>query len=277
MKNPYNKWIYPGGEVGVRIENAERVCTFRIQNSDDLVAMLMVIDAYKEDTGRPILSVLIPYLPYARQDRVATKGDPLAVRVLAKMLASAGIKYVYTVDVHSHKSIDLFEEQGISLVSNSPAIFIRDYLKKLQVLPSKVAFIAPDHGSREKTENYCKELKVDRAIQCAKKRDPITGKLTGFAVEIAPSATQAGLERDGITDLVITDDICDGGGTFHGVAEAIRSTYGSGFKLHLWTTHGIYSKGIDPLLQTFDTLGCTNTFINNHEPFSRFHVIEAIG
>ena len=99
--------------------------------------------------------------------------------------------------------------------------------------------------------------------------------MTGFEVNTAISSTKERLEREGITDLVITDDICDGGGTFHGVAAALREVYGNDFKLHLWTSHGIYSKGVEELLKTFDTLGCTNSFVNDFTETPNVHTIVA--
>jgi len=211
-----------------------------------------------------VTSITIPYLPYARQDRIATKGDPLAIAVLASLISAAGITHVKTFDLHSHDSILIFKKLGIELESISPVKYIEQYLHEIGIVSlDKVAFIAPDKGAHEKTQRYCSALDVDKAIQCGKTRSPIDGSLMGFFVDNDFSVSKERLEREGVTDLVIVDDICDGGGTFLGVADAICKTYGDDFKLHLWTTHGIYSKGLDVLLYMFDTLGCTNSFTHN--------------
>lgn len=269
MKNSYKTWKYNGGEVGVRLECAETFETgFRIQNSDDLIAMFMAIDAYEMETKKSIRNITIPYLPYARQDRIATKGDPMAIGVLASLIASAGITNVNTIDVHSEKSIEAFSEEGIHLNSISPVKYIEKYLKKLELSNDKVVFIAPDKGAHDKTTRYCNALGVDKAIQCYKQRSPINGSLMGFYVDEELSVSSQRLITEGVKDFVIVDDICDGGGTFHGVADAINKVYKNSlfeYNIHLWTTHGIYSKGIDDLLKTFLTLGCTNSFTNNIE------------
>ncbi|NBO98524.1 MAG: ribose-phosphate pyrophosphokinase [Proteobacteria bacterium] len=266
MKQAYKTWKYSGGEVGVRVENSEAFDTvFRIQNSDDLIAMFMAIDAYEYDTGKDIRAITIPYLPYARQDRVATKGDPFAIGVLASLIASAGITHVKTIDLHSEKSIKTFAQEGIFLESVSPVKYIEKYLENIGVSTDKVVFVAPDKGSHEKTERYCKALDVDKAIQCGKTRSPIDGSLMGFFVDSDFSVSQERIINESVTDLVIVDDICDGGGTFLGVADAIRKAYPLQYNIHLWTTHGIYSKGVNILLEKFDTLGCTNSFTNNQE------------
>jgi len=224
----------------------------------------MAINAYEYDTGMDVTSITIPYLPYARQDRIATKGDPLAIAVLASLISAAGITHVKTFDLHSHDSILIFKKLGIELESVSPVKYIEEYLHEIGIVSlDKVAFVAPDKGAHEKTQRYCSALDVDKAIQCGKTRSPIDGSLMGFFVDNDFSVSKERLEREGVTDLVIVDDICDGGGTFLGVADAICKTYGDDFKLHLWTTHGIYSKGLDVLLYMFDTLGCTNSFTHN--------------
>jgi ribose-phosphate pyrophosphokinase len=56
---------------------------------------------------------------------------------------------------------------------------------------------------------------------------------------------------------VIVDDICDGGGTFVGLAETIGRPASS---MRLWTTHGIYSRGLGALLDAFGMVGSTNSF-----------------
>lgn len=269
MKQAYKTWKYNGGEVGVRLECAETFETgFRIQNSDDLIAMFMAIDAYEMETKKSIRNITIPYLPYARQDRIATKGDPMAIGVLASLIASAGITTVNTIDVHSEKSIEAFAIEGIHLNSISPVKYIEKYLKIINATADNVVFIAPDKGAHEKTTRYCDALYISKAIQCYKQRSPIDGSLMGFYVdeEFSVSPNHLNLSGNEMTNFVIVDDICDGGGTFHGVADAVRKAYEDfklPYRLHLWTTHGIYSKGIDDLLKKFDTLGCTNSFTNN--------------
>jgi ribose-phosphate pyrophosphokinase len=264
MKPAYKTWKYNGGEVGVRVENPEAFdSVFRIQSSDDLIAMFMAIDAYEYDAAKDIRSITIPYLPYARQDRVATKGDPFAIGVLASLIASAGITHVKTIDVHSEKSIAAFYSAGIFLESVSPVKYIEKYLERIHVSLDKVAFIAPDKGAHEKTQRYCSALDVDKAIQCGKTRSPIDGSLMGFFVDNDFSVSKERLIKEGVTDLVIVDDICDGAGTFLGVADTIRKAYPLQYRIHLWTTHGIYSKGLDIIAEKFDTIGSTNSFIHN--------------
>jgi ribose-phosphate pyrophosphokinase len=254
----YKVWKYPGGEVGVRLEDGLIYNqTFRVQNSDDFMAMLMAINANKHNTQDPLKVITIPYLPYARQDRVATKGDPLATEVVAQMLNAVGIETVFTFDLHSEKTIYTFKQNNINLLSKSPVPYIRNFLRDIR--ENGVYLISPDKGATEKTkwyEHFLKDLNiVDGIIQCGKVRDPITGKITGFTVEDGPATVSQYIS------FVITDDICDGGGTFMGVSDALTKKYGS-HNQYLFTTHGIYSQGVDKLLQVFKKIGTTDTFKN---------------
>ena len=258
MSELYKRWNYPGGEVGVRI-NSPKPNFFRLQSSDDLIAMLMTLDAYYRRTDEHITEITIPYLPYARQDRVATIGDPLAISVLARIIGTSGVKVVKSLDVHSDASRATFFNSGIELQSMSPSLFIDAYLLHISAKKSKVALVSPDKGAINKTKMYLKDLEITNSIFCEKKRNPDTGALDGF--NLFETNVQDFKSPEDLTDLVIVDDICDGGGTFLGIADVLRKVYPKGkYKLHLWTSHGIYSRGLEVLAEKFDTIGSTNSF-----------------
>jgi ribose-phosphate pyrophosphokinase len=254
-------WKYPGGEIGVRVENTlPTIPTFRIQNSDDLIAMIMALNCamYRNES---ITEITIPYLPYARQDRVATVGDPNAIQVVAELIATTNVRKVYTYDVHSEKSVMAFAEVGIDLISKQPTDFIKKFA--VDINEKSIYLISPDKGATEKTKNYLRRLEdtaggdiFDGIIQCAKVRDPISGKLKRFEVE-----DKTELPITDATSFLIVDDICDGGRTFLGVYDALVEAYGV-HHTYLWTTHGIYSQGIDILATKFRMVASTDTFIN---------------
>ncbi|MBL8754345.1 MAG: ribose-phosphate pyrophosphokinase [Planctomycetes bacterium] len=253
-------WRYPGGEVGVRaLGQAPARLLARVQCSDDLMALVMYLGA----VPGAVQEVCIPYLPYARQDRVAVAGDPIAVDVLARLLASTGVRRFATLDAHSQASDAAFAAAGCTLTNVAPSPFLARHLADVVRRDQPLWFVAPDKGAATRTAAVAAALtRTDRPIglvQCAKVRDPVTGKLRGF--EVASTATAAELGRD--PALVIVDDICDGGGTFLGVAEALRARFGP-VALHLFTTHGIHSKGLDELASVFATIGATDSFRSGH-------------
>lgn len=246
-------WKYPGGEIGVRVEETlPNIPTFRIQSSDDLITMIMALNCAKH-RHETVNEICIPYLPYARQDRVATIGDPNAIEVLASLIATTGVNKVHSYDVHSEKSVTAFSCAGITLISESPVPYILKFLYDIR--EPTVYFIAPDKGAAEKTIGYSAALKeVNKGvIQCLKVRDPVSGKLTGFAV----SKNDLVIEPDAA--FVITDDIVDGGRTFLGVYDALNAEYGD-HPTYLFTTHGIYSQGVDILLTKLKQVASTDSF-----------------
>ncbi|HUF99216.1 MAG TPA: hypothetical protein VMM60_13885, partial [Ilumatobacter sp.] len=72
---------------------------------------------------------------------------------------------------------------------------------------------------------------------------------------------------DGATAVVV-DDICDGGGTFIGLANAIGHPK---HRMRLWTSHGIYSKPLEPLLERFERIASTDSFPSLHRASDRIH------
>ena len=252
-----NVWRYPGGEVGVRAlqQPAPARLLARVHGSDDLLALVMFLAAVRGQ----VQHVCIPYLPYARQDRVAVAGDPIAIDVLAELLATTGVRSFATVDAHSPASVAAFAKVGASLTNVPMAPWLARYLAPLRTRDDQsVWFVAPDKGARTRTaaaaDASAQRGRPIGVVHCEKVRDPQTGKLQGFRVgddsprELGPDPL-----------VVIVDDICDGGGTFLGVASALRTHYGQ-MPLHLWTSHGIHSKGLDELATTFTTIGCTDSF-----------------
>ena len=88
-----------------------------------------------------------------------------------------------------------------------------------------------------------------------KTRDFESGKLTGFHMEDDLPTTGR---------FLIVDDICDGGGTFVGLAAAIREKTPH-VGLDLWVTHGIFSQGFDALEDAFEVIHTTNSFFGTVE------------
>jgi len=255
-------WRYPGGEVGVRATGATTPSKLlaRVQNSDDLLALVMYLGAVRAE----VQQVCIPYLPYARQDRVAVAGDPIAIDVLARLLASTGVREFTTVDAHSPAALAAFAAAGCTLQNVLAMPWLERFLAATRSRPGQPCwFVAPDKGAIARTGAAAAALqRPDHPIgvvHCLKVRDPHTGKLQGFTVDQGSSPRDLGPDPL----VVIVDDICDGGGTFLGVAQALRTSYGP-LPLHLWTTHGIHSRGLDELATTFTTIGATDSFRSGH-------------
>ena len=107
--------------------------------------------------------------------------------------------------------------------------------------------------AREQAVNRQLRLNLERlraphaTARCIKKRDSETGALSGFAVE-------SGDVRDAV--CLVVDDICDGGGTFSGIAAVLREA--GARSVSLAVTHGVFSRGIE--LAGIDTTYCTDSY-----------------
>ena len=215
-----------------------------IHNSDDLMELLIFTDAYKRAYGKAP-SVCIPYIPYARQDRVANPGEGLSIKVFADIINAQGYPEVFVIDPHSDVCMALLN--NVKLIQDIDD----NYLSRVvpEYLTSNYVVVAPDAGAYKKLS---KKIKMVPLIYATKQRDTRTGALSNVEVHVG---------NVDISDktLLIVDDICDGGGTFQLLAKELRTMYQFD-GLELYVTHGIFSKGIEPLVSTFNKVYTTNSF-----------------
>lgn len=251
-------WLFPGGEVGLALTSApdfpkDLTLLANIHNSDDLIKVILALNAYKTNY-EPIRKLIIPYFPYARQDR-SEGSTPIATQAIARMLDGL-VDHVLCLDVHSSVTPACFRHS--SFVSLDPYFYLERYLLQilevskytqatLEELP--ITYVFPDDGAYKR---YTRLHKLN-FIKFSKARDPETGKLTKFRLDFVSDD-----KKPIYSNLVVVDDICDGGATFLGVGELLKSMFLTP-KLHLFTAHGIYSKGVEDLLKIYSTLGRTDS------------------
>lgn len=209
------------------------------------------------------IELFIPYIPYSRQDRICDNGEAFSLKVFANLINSCNFKKVYVVDPHSDVSL--------ALINNIKVIDTLNFLKVTmnrinsisgldideEFCKSNIVLVSPDSGSNKKInkiveklyQNYYFENKV---VKCDKNRDVRTGKLTNFEVFCD--------DLKGKTCLII-DDICSYGGTFQGIANALKEK-NSG-KIYLYVSHyegvadinKLKESGIEHVFTT-DSMGC---------------------
>jgi len=242
---------FPGGEPHVKLnlsfednlyKNASIIA--RLNNSEEVLKLFIVTDAIKRYFPARI-SVVLGYIPGGRQDRVSNVGEALSLKVYADLINSQNYTYVNTVDPHS--------DVTTALLKNVNVVPIADTLKELIIKEYGFdTIIIPDSGATKKMFSYYFPDTLGlNFIQCNKKRDTKTGKLSGFEV-------YGSIDKD--AKCLITDDLCDGGGTFIGLAKEIKKQCED---ISLYTTHSIYSKGMSEILTTFNNVFTMDTF---HSP-----------
>ncbi len=233
---------FSGGEEHVQIplqdgiDGVERVvCYAYIKSSRDFMRFVMMVNAATEYFKPNHLTLNIPYLPYARQDRVCHQGQHFGLEQVCWMLASLRPDEVLVSDVHSQKAIEILNSLCIKVTNTERLDNFTYFIKSNKNLFKDFAVISPDKGAKESVIKIAKHLNVDIYFG-DKVRDPETGNLSGFTVDCDDLKGK---------NVWIVDDICDGGGTFLGLAEELKKRNAG--KLGLFVTHGIFSKGEDVL------------------------------
>ncbi|PZO28057.1 MAG: phosphoribosylpyrophosphate synthetase [Flavobacteriaceae bacterium] len=242
----FQSFTFSGGEPHIKInpdfDVSEPVTIIhRINSFNDFGLLLLAIDALKRMDVK-LINVFIPYFPAARQDRVMISGEPLSVKVYADILNSLKLNKVTVFDAHSEVTPALLD--NCEVIPNHA--FIAEVLEKIG---KEVKLISPDGGALKKINKVSEYLGGVEVVECSKSRDVKTGKLSGFKVY---NDDLKGM------DCLIVDDICDGGGTFVGLAEELKKKNAG--KLYLAVSHGIFNKGFDVFQKDFEKIFTTNSF-----------------
>lgn len=249
---------FSGGEVLIQTnhEALQNACSFvlvstshlklvaRIQSSEDAVGLFMVVDILRRYFENRPIDLILPYIPYARQDRVCNPGEAHSLKVFAGMINSLNFARVIVVDPHSAVSEAVIDR--ITVVQQKQTI--SEHLVKI-IEKEDAVFVAPDAGANKKTSDLAKEYMIP-FIRCDKLRDLQTGKIIETVVY---ADTLKG------KTCIIVDDICDGGRTFVELAKALRAKGAK--KVILSVSHGIFSNGTKYLEDNgIDEIYTTNTF-----------------
>ncbi len=133
-------------------------------NSDHLMELLLMIDAAKRASARHITAVL-PYFGWARQDRKDKPRVPIAAKLVAKMLETAGATRIITMDLHADQIQGFFEKPVDHLFAST--IFL-PYLRSLKL--DNLTIASPDMGGSKRAYAYSKFLNSDVVI-CYKQRE----------------------------------------------------------------------------------------------------------
>lgn len=240
----FERFQFNGGEEHVKIKEDLRceiiLIEARLDSSSKIMQLLLMTDALRRE-GVLDINLLIPYVPYARQDRVMVKGEPLSIKVLCDLINQCNFHKVYTLDNHSSVTD--------ALLNNCIPIDITEILSTFfSKNTEKSVLIAPDSGSVKKTFKIAQEFGFNKIITCDKIRNLKTGQIV---------KTEVYCDDLKGTDCFIVDDICDGGRTFIEIAKILK-TKNCG-KIHLFVSHGIFSQGSKVFEGLIDHIATTNS------------------
>lgn len=162
------------------LENVREADVFMVQTSappvdESLVELLIMVDALKRASARRITAVL-PYYPYVRSDKKDQPRVPITARLVADLLATAGVDRVVTVDLTADQ-IQGFFTIPVDHLTAQP-IFAR-YFKDKDL--ASLVVVAPDPGAVKRAQRFSERLDAPVAF-VDKRRDPQTGKTTATSV-----------------------------------------------------------------------------------------------
>ncbi|MDG7016271.1 MAG: ribose-phosphate pyrophosphokinase [Nitrososphaerota archaeon] len=173
---------------------------------DQHMMQLLLAAHHLSQEGARVVAV-VPYLAYARQDKEFLPGEGITLGAVARLMRSAGIRRLVTVDVHSTEGLALF---SFPIYSVSAIPSLASYVKENLSISDPVV-IAPDFGASKRTEAFA-ALYGAKFLQLSKSRDRSTG-------EVKVKETTA-LDVKG-KDVLIVDDIISTGGTVKAAAETV--------------------------------------------------------
>lgn len=250
---------FSGGERQIRLpklgldikdkDNRRIVVDCKLKSSDDIMDMLLVDDAiWQAYTGWFHTTFNIWYLPYARQDRVCYVGEAFSTDVVRRLLQTMHANVIQVADLHSTQhfgSVKVKETTCLAIFKSNP-----DILKGI------TALVSPDAGASAKVRAIGKHFNIP-VIYCEKVRDTELGWITDYKIK-------SGVKYIPNGDLLVIDDICDGGKTFELLSKALddftKNEVEIAESLKLYVTHGIFSKGLDSLKDMYDGFITTDSF-----------------
>ncbi|MGB5358599.1 ribose-phosphate pyrophosphokinase [Eudoraea sp.] len=190
-------------------------------SSENLMEMLLMLDAAKRASARHITAV-IPYYGWARQDRKDKPRVPIAAKLIAKMLETAGATRIITMDLHADQIQGFFEKPVDHLFAST--LFL-PYLKSLNL--DNLTIASPDMGGSKRAYAYSKALECDVVI-CYKQRSK---------ANVISHMELIGDVQD--KNVVLVDDMVDTAGTLTKAADLMMERGAK--SVRAITTHALLS------------------------------------
>ena len=218
---------FSDGEIQVEInDNVRGKDVFVIQSTcspvnDNLVELLLMIDAFKRSSAKRITAVM-PYYGYARQDKKVAPRVPISAKLIADMLAVAGANRVITMDLHAGQIQGFFDIPVDNLFA-APVLI--DYIR--ENFDGNLAIVSPDAGGVERARAYSKRLNAHLAIVDKRRTAPNQAKAMAVIGDVNDKVA------------VIVDDMADTAGTMTQAADAIMKAGAK--EVHACCAHAVLS------------------------------------
>lgn len=242
---------FADGEFEVSFEESIRGCeVYLVQstfpNSDNLMELLLMIDAAKRASAESIIAVM-PYFGWARQDRKDKPRVSIAAKLVADLLSAAGVNRIITMDLHADQIQGFFNVPVDHLYASS--VFI-PYILSLKL--DNLVIASPDVGGAKRANTYAKYLDVPLVL-CHKQR---------AKANVVENMTVIGDVKD--KNVILVDDMVDTAGTITKAADLMMQ---NGAKsVRALCSHAIMS---DPATQRVNDSALVEMIFTNSIPYRR--------
>ena len=224
-----------------RKDSVKVIC--RITSMDELFILMQVGDILNRMEVE--WALVITYLMGMRMDRVMSFNEAFSLKIVAKTINDMHPDAVFVVEPHSDRTL--------KLINNSTPL-MNHFAEAAMTDPEhNYMIVFPDAGAKLRYGEAL-ENKVPM-MTCHKKRDPATGKLSGFGID-NPEVLN---EYPECNAFFVIDDLCDGGGTFCGIADQLKELRPD-FHRTLAITHAVAARGIYKVMDYYNDLFITNSY-----------------
>ena len=221
----------------------------RLNSFGDLELILCATQAVRNIQPNREIQLYVPYFLGARSDRKFVDGGVNYLKqVICPIINSQNYSKVVTLDPHSdvlEACLNNYEKvNNINLVK-----WALSDIDNKNGAQDRTMIVSPDAGAFKKIYDVAKVFRIKNVVTAAKVRDIVSGNI------VKTELPQVNL--DGIEQVVIFDDICDGGRTFIELAKVIKEQTDK--SIYLVVTHGIFSAGLLELSKYLKGIYCTNS------------------
>ncbi len=244
--------FFPDGETHLRltreVDGVDVVLVHSTSPPQDrhLVQLLLLVDAIREG-GAESITLVAPYMAYARQDRRRLPGEAVSVFTVIRLLTTLGVLRLVTVNVHNPA---VFEGHWLEFIDLSAMPLLAEHLKD----SGFGGAFSLSLGKKPIDLEHAKEAAsiLDGEYGCLETfRDPNTGDV---------SLGRANIGVEGLR-VVVFDDVITTGGTHLKAVESLRD--GGASEVHLACVHSLLSKEkLLEVLEATDSFICTDTVPN---------------
>ncbi|UZJ26664.1 ribose-phosphate diphosphokinase [Rhodococcus antarcticus] len=250
---PQSARDFANGEIFVRFEESVRGCDAFVLQSHTapintwIMEQLIMVDALKRASAKRI-TVIMPFYPYARQDKKHMGREPISARLIADMFKTAGADRIMTVDLHTAQIQGFFDGPVDHLLAHNQ---LCEHVSR-KYGTDNVTVVSPDSGRVRVAEKWADTLGGAPIAFVHKTRDPRVPNQVKSNRVVGDVAGRT---------CILIDDMIDTGGTIAGAVQVLRDAGAT--DVVIAATHGVLS---DPAPQRLAESGAREVVLTNTLP-----------